>query len=307
MILQDLANLIELLKCLRELLAHLRDVHRSTNACYYVLALCIGQELTEQSLLTGSRVTCEGYAGTAVVAHVTECHGLYVNCRSPGIGDIVVTTVYVRTGVVPGTEYSLDCSHQLFLRIIREICADLLFIFCLELISQLLQVFCCQLYVLLNALLLLHSVNQLFEVLLSYFHYNVRVHLNKSPIAVPCPAGIAGFLCDCVYYGLVQTQVQNGVHHTRHGCTSAGTNGYQQRILRVTELLAGDLFHLADVLVDLSHDLIVDFLSVLVVLGAGLCCDSKALRYGESQTCHLCQICSLSTQKITHLRITFFE
>ena len=36
-------------------------------------------------------------------------------------------------------------------------------------------------------------------------------------------------------------------------------------------------------------------------------CDSKALRYRKSQTCHLCQIRSLSTQKITHLRITFFE
>ena len=46
-----------------------------------------------------------------VITHVTECHHLYVNSCTPGIRDIVVTTIYVRTWVVPGTEYGLSLIH----------------------------------------------------------------------------------------------------------------------------------------------------------------------------------------------------
>ena len=41
-LLQGLTNLSELLKCLRELLCHLIDVHRCTNTGYHVFTLCIG-------------------------------------------------------------------------------------------------------------------------------------------------------------------------------------------------------------------------------------------------------------------------
>ena len=78
-----LANLCELSECFRELLLHLSDLHRSTNACNNVFALCVCKELTEEALLTCSRVTCESNACTAVVTHVTECHGLNVNCCTP--------------------------------------------------------------------------------------------------------------------------------------------------------------------------------------------------------------------------------
>ena len=41
---------------------------------------------------------------------------------------------------------------------------------------------------------------------------------------------------------VVQTEVQDGVHHAGHGSASAGTNGHQQRVLWIAELLADDLF-----------------------------------------------------------------
>ena len=98
---------------------------------------------------------------------------MYIDCSSPGIRDIIVTTVNIRTGVVPGTEYGFDRSHKLFLRIIREVLTDLLFVFCLKLCCQLLKVFCCKLNVLLHAALFLHFINQLFKVLLADLHNNV--------------------------------------------------------------------------------------------------------------------------------------
>ena len=112
---QGLAYILELFKCLREFFLHLGDLHRRTHAGNHILALRVGQELTEQAVLAGSRVSRKRDAGTAVVAHISERHHLYVNCGSPGIRNVIVAAVYVRSGVVPGTEHSFYRSHQLVL------------------------------------------------------------------------------------------------------------------------------------------------------------------------------------------------
>ena len=82
-ILQRRAYGLELCKCLRELLLHLGDMHRCTDTGYDVLALCIGQELAEQTLGARSGITGKCNTRTAVIAHIAECHGLYVDCCTP--------------------------------------------------------------------------------------------------------------------------------------------------------------------------------------------------------------------------------
>ena len=305
MVLQCLANFLKLSKCLRELLSHLRDRHRGADTCNHVLALSVDQELAHQLLLAGSRVSGKRNTGSAVIAHVTECHGLYVYSGTPGIRDIVVAAVYVRARVVPGTEYGLDGSHQLLLGIIREILSDLSLVLCLELRSQLLQIISGQLYVVGHALLGFHLVDELLEVLLADFHNDIGVHLDKSPIAVPCPTGISGFLCDNIYNVLIQTQVQDRVHHTGHGSSCSGTNGNQQRILQIAEFLSGNLFHLADVLVDLLLNLLVDLSAVLIVLSTCFCGNGKSLRHRKTKAGHLCQVCTLAAKKLSHVCVTF--
>jgi len=109
--LQSMANFCKFLECFRELLLHLSDVHRCTNTSNNVLTLCIGKELTEQTFVSCSWVSCKCNTSTTVITHVTECHHLYVNSCTPGIWDIVVTTIYVGTWVVPGTEYGFDCTN----------------------------------------------------------------------------------------------------------------------------------------------------------------------------------------------------
>ena len=105
------ANLFELYECFREFLFHFGDVHRCTNTGNNVFTLSICKEFTKQTVSSCSRVTCEGNTCTTVITHVTECHHLYVNSCTPGIRDIVVTTIYIRTWVVPGTEYGFDSTH----------------------------------------------------------------------------------------------------------------------------------------------------------------------------------------------------
>ena len=191
---QSFANFFELFESFREFLFHLRNVHRCTNTGNYVLALCVGKELTEQSVLSCSRVTGEGNTCTTVISHVSECHHLYVNSGTPGIRDVVVTTINVCSRVVPGTEYGFYSLHQLYLRIGREILTDFSFVLSFELLSQFFEVICVKIYVLFYAFLLFHLVDQLFEVFFTNFHNYVREHLNESSVAVPSPTWVAGSL-----------------------------------------------------------------------------------------------------------------
>jgi len=304
-VLQNAAHFLELCKCFWELGFHFCDVHRGTNAGNYVFALCVGQEFAEQTLCTSSRVTGKGNTSTAVVAHVTECHALYVNSSTPRIRDIVITTIYVCSRVVPAAEYSLDGTHQLFLRIRREVCTDLFLIFSLELVCQFLQIVSSQFYVLCDASVRLHLIDELFKVLLADFHNNVGVHLDESSVAVPCPSRIAGLGCDGFYYFFVQTEVQDGIHHTRHGSPCTGTNGNEQRIFLVTELLAGDAFHLGDVLVDFSLNLRIDLTTVLIILCTSLCGDGEALRNRQTDVGHFGEVCTLTAEELSHVCVTF--
>ena len=306
-ILQNAADLHELVVGLGELLGHLGDGHGGTDTGHHVLALGVGQELAHQLLGAGGGVTGKGNAGAAVVAHVAEGHRLDVDGSTPGVGDIVVAAVHVGAGVVPGTEHGLDGADQLLLGVGGEVLADLGLILGLELHGQLLQVVGVQLHVLGHALLLLHGVDELLEVLLAHLHDHVGIHLDKAAIAVPCPAGVVGLGGDDGHHVLIQTQIQDGVHHAGHGGAGAGAHGDQQGILVIAELLAGDLFHLLNIFHDLGHDLVVDLAAVLIVLGAGLGGDGKALRHGQTDVGHLSQVGALATQQLTHLGVALGE
>ena len=305
--LQQVADFLELLEGLGELLSHLGDGHGGTDAGHHVLALGVGQKLAEQGLLASGGVTGKGHAGAAVVAHVAEGHHLDVDSGAPGIGDLVHHTVDVGAGVVPRTEHGLHGAHQLLLGVGGEVGADLLFVLGLELLRQLLQVVGSQLRILGDAAALFHLVNELFKILLAHFHDHVGVHLDESPVAVVGPAGVAGLLRHDLHDFLVQAQVQDGVHHAGHGGPGAGTHGDQQGIFGIAELLAGDLLHLAYILHDLGLDLVVDLTAVLIVLGAGFRADGEALGHGQTELGHFRQVRAFAAKKLTHGPVAFAE
>ena len=306
MIFQSVADADKLLVNFRHNFLQVVDMLRSTDTSNDVLALCVHQELTGQDLFTGGGVTGKCNASTGIVVLVTKCHHLDVNSGTPGIRNIVVTTVNVCTGVVPAAENSLDSADQLFFGVRREVFADFCFVLSFELFSQFFEVLSGQLDVLGNASFLFHLVDQLFKVLLADFHNDVGVHLDKSSVAVVSPTGVAP-AGDGLNNFLIQTKVEDGVHHAGHGCTGAGTNGNQQRILFVTEFLAGDLFHLADVFHDLGHDFIVDLSAVLIILGAGFGGNGEALGNRQAEVGHLSQVCAFTAQQLAHVCVAFAE
>ena len=222
----------------------------------------------------------------------------------------MIHAVDVRARVVPGAEHGADGLVELHLGVGGEVRAQLLLVLGLELLRQLLQVGGGQLGVEGDALLLLHGVDQLLEILLADFHDHVGEHLDEAAVAVVYKALKLGIRVALDHRGndvVVQTQVQDSVHHAGHGGAGAGADGNQKGILQVAELLAVDLLHLLDVLHDLGHDLVIDPAAILIVLGAGLGGNGKALGHRQPDVGHLGKVRALAAQKLAHGGVTFGE
>ena len=269
MLLQAVGDGGELLVHRGHLLMQLGDGGRGAHAGHHVLALGVDQVLAEQGLLAGGGVAGEGHAGAGVVAGVAEHHGLDVDGGAPVVGDLVHAAVDVGAGVVPGAEHGLDGLHELDLGILGEVLALLLLVELLEQNHQVLHVLGIQLHVLLDALLGLDVVDNLLKALLAQLHHHVGEHLDEPAVGVVGEAGVVGELGQALHHGVVEAQVEDGVHH-------------------------------AGVLVDLGLDVRVDLAAVVIILGAGLGGDGEALGHGHTQIGHLSQVGALAAQQLPH-------
>ena len=286
------------------------DGGRSAHACHDVLALCVHEVLAEESLLAGGGVAGERDAGAGGVAHVAEHHHLHVDRGAPIAGDVVHAAIVDGAGVVPAAEDRLDGAHELLLGILGEVGADLRLVFGLELLGELFEVVGVEFGVLLDALLRLHLVDELLEVLLADFHDDVGIHLNETTVAVVCETAVVGLDRESLHHFVVETEVEDGVHHAGHGSAGAGTHGNEQRIVQRAELLADELFELGNVLHDLGLDRVVDDFAVIVVLRAGFGGDGETLGHGHAELGHLRKVRAFAAEHCASVAIGlagFFE
>ena len=70
----------------------------------------------------------------------------------------------------------------------------------------------------------LDLIDDLLKMALRNLHNNVREHLDESSVRIVSKSWIASLLCEAFNRYIVQTQVQDGIHHTWHGCTCTRTN-----------------------------------------------------------------------------------
>ena len=75
----------------------------------------------------------------------------------------------------------------------------------------------------------------------------------------------------------------------------------------ITELLAVDFFHLLNAFHNLSHDFVVDFATVFVILCTSFSCNSETLWYRKTDFSHFCKVCTLTAEQITHGHVAFFK
>ena len=116
-LLQGLADGVELLQGMRHDVAHLFQGAGVTDAGHHVLALGVHQELAVEEVLAGGGVAGEGHAGAGGLALVAEDHGLHVDRRAQIVRDALGAPVDLGPVVVPALEHGHDGHVQLLERI----------------------------------------------------------------------------------------------------------------------------------------------------------------------------------------------
>ena len=137
-----------------------------------------------------------------------------------------------------------------------------------------------------------------------------RPEKTKAPVRRPRPrhcrdAGVAGLARKAFDGRVVEAEVEDRIHHPRHGSAGARTDRHEQRVGGVSELGADQLFDLADPLFDFGFQRVRVLLVVGVVVGADLGRDGEARRNGQSEIAHLCKISTLAPEEIAHSGLAF--
>ncbi len=171
-----------------------------------------------------------------------------------------------------------------------------------------LQVFRRQAHVLFDAGQPLDLLELVVEGLVRDAQGDLAEQLDETTVGVVAEALVAG-LGDQSLQGVgVQTEVQDGVHHARHGHGRTGTHRDQQGIIDTAEDLAGLLFQVAHVLAHLVHDARRQIAAIVVqILQAGVGRDHEAGRHIEPDLSHFAQIGALAAQQHLVFSVAFFE
>ena len=284
------------------------DLLRAADTGNNVFALSVNQVVASDSLDASGAVAGKSNAGGAVVAHVAEDHRLNVDGGSPGVRNRVCTTINDSAVVHPASENGADSSPNLFHRFFREVFASLSFNSGFEFGNQFFKSFSRQVAVLFNAVLSLFGNQNLFERVdfglagRLHFENDVAEHLDETTIAVPGVAFRTGFFSQNADGLVVQTNVQNGIHHTGHGFTSAGTAGNQQRqVFGVAELLAHRGFNALHCSFNFSLEAFRIGLAVVVEVRADFRGNGKTSWNRQIVRCHFSKVRAFSAEQFAHV------
>ena len=279
-----------------------------------VLALRIHQKFSVENFLAARGIARERDAGAGPVARVPEDHRLHVHRRAPFRGNVIFLAVKNRAFVHPRAENGADRAFELLPRIRREVAARAILDELLEAKNEFPQLDDAELRIARVGLFehfRLHGVNDGFERFviligkLLHAEHDVAVHLHEAAIAVPGEAFVlrhAGERFDGV---VVQTEIQNRVHHAGHRFARARAHGDEQREpRRVSEFLSELFFDVADGGAHVRHQRFRIRLSVLVIICADVRADREAGRNRQPDAGHFRKIGAFPAKKIAHLRVS---
>jgi hypothetical protein len=153
----------------------------------------------------------------------------------------------------------------------------------------------------LRLLLLFLAVEDVLEFGFLNVEDDVAEHLNQAAIGVVGEARILRARGQRLDALIVEAEVENGVHHARHGELCAGAHRDQQRIITGAELLPLELFEVREGLVHLPVNVLAD--RAAHVLAAGLGLDGESGRYGKTGVGHLGQTGALAAENLFHLAV----
>jgi hypothetical protein len=144
------------------------------------------------------------------------------------------------------------------------------------------------------------GVEDVLEYAVVDAEHNVRIHLDEAPVAVVGEPLATRFGGQPLHGRVVETEVEDGVHHAGHGGARAGAHRHQQRGGNIAE---GGVDRLADRSqrrIDLLRQVAGQLAAVAVVGGAHLGGDGEARRHGQAEVRHLGEVGALAAQQLLH-------
>ena len=201
------------------------------------------------------------------LAHIAEHHRLHIDRGAPIGGDGVQPAIGDRPLIHPGREHSADRAPQLIARLLREWLTGRLGDLGLIVDDNRAPIRRGQVGVERVALAVLIMFENVLELVIVDVERNVRIHLDKAAIAVIGEALVARRLGQRLDRSVVKPEVEDGVHHARHGGTRPRAHRDQQRIGRIAEDAPRLTFYLRNGRVDLCREIRGISLSVGVEVG----------------------------------------
>lgn len=207
---------------------------------------------------------------------------------------------------VPGVEDRVDGEVHLLARLLREVPPGLGLDDLLELRDQLLQVRRFEVRVDGDLLGLLRRLQRVLEELAVDAEDRLAEHLDETAVRVPREAVVTGLLGEALHRLVGEPDVQDGVHHARHGELRPGTDGYEQGVIGLPELLA----HPQLQRVEVCTHLVTQCRRLLAAVEVGLARlggDREARRDGKTQVGHLGEVRTLAAEEVLEVFVALGE
>jgi len=287
---------------------HLGHGLGGTNAGDDVLALGVDQVFAIHLVFAGARIASEAHAGRAVVAHVAEHHrddidgGTVSHLR----GDVEFTAVVDGPLARPGVEDGADADFELLQHILGEGLAGFAQDDAEEALAGVPQVFGIQGDVSLHAGGTLDGLEFRVEVFFLDPQGDLAEELNEAAVGVITETGIAGLLNQSTQGRLIESQIEDRIHHARHGHGGAGADRHEQRIGITAEFLARLQFQRLDIAQHLLHQFMRHDAPVQI-FKAGFGGDDKAGWNIQADLGHFAEVGPLAAQQAFVLTVALFE
>ena len=281
------------------------DVLRRANAGHHVFALRVDQEFAVQPALAGRGIARERDPGRRGIAHIAEHHRLDVDRGAPGFRNVMQPPVGHRARIHPRRKHRPNRAPQLVVRILREILAGFARHRILVAADHIDPVVGGQVRVECVALAVLEGIENVLEVMVLEVEHHVRIHRDEAAVAVIGKAAIARHFGQRLDGGVVEAEIEHGIHHARHRSAAARTHRDQKRILRIAKSLAGQFADMVQRLFDLRLQFLWIGFVVYVKIGADRRRNREAGRHRQPEIGHFGKIGAFAAQQIAQLCFAF--
>ncbi len=157
----------------------------------------------------------------------------------------------------------------------------------------------------LHVLALAGALDRALELMLRHAEHHVAVHREQAAVAVAQEARVHAAADLGLDDRVVQAQIEDGVHHARHGGRRARAHRHQQRAGRVAEAAAEELLDLPQLLLELFLQAGGIGLAVRVVVLADVRRDRETGRHRNAQAGHFRQAGALAAEQLLLIAAAF--